>query len=262
MKTDKDLEKILKDKTSGSSEVLFKLNNYFKDIIGEPKKFKFTIQIVKKELSHFSSVDNYVKSLETIYSTKSHQEIEDFLNTYYKIQLSKYQKLYKNSKPFLINAKTILTISNSKTLAEFFKIWKKENRRLKVIVCESRPKYEGRIFARTLLHENIKVELITDFMISLFIPKVDAVILGADSILKNGNVINKVGSLTAALLCKQLSKPFYVLTTKEKFTNRKTLRQNEQLKSEVWNYQNKNLTIKNIYFEEVPKKLITKIITD
>ncbi|MCL5028243.1 MAG: hypothetical protein M1480_04380 [Bacteroidetes bacterium] len=256
------LQKILNDKTSGSSEILINLNNYFKKIIVEPDKFRLTIQLAKKKFSHFSSIDNYLKSLEKIYSIKDQNELKDFINSFDKEHQTKYQQLYKNAKPILQNIKTVIAISNSKTLIEVFKLWRKDNKQLKVIVCESRPKNEGRIFAKVLLKENIKVEFITDFMISLYIPKVDAVILGADSILKNGSIINKVGSYTAAVICRHFKKPCYVLTTKEKLSSKLTFNQKEQSKSEVWNYKHKSLTIKNLYFEEVPKKYITKIISD
>ncbi len=255
------LQKILNDKTSGSTEILINLNNYFKKIINEPDKFKLTLQLAKKELSCFSSIDNYIKSLEKIYSTKDSKALNDFINSFNELHQNKYQQLYKNAKPFLKNLKTVLTISNSKTLIEVFKLWRKDNRKLKVIVCESRPKNEGRIFAKALLKENIKVEFITDFMISQYIPKVDAVILGADSILENGNIINKTGSFTAALLSRQFKKSCYVITTKEKLSSKRTFNQKEQNKNEVWNYEHKSLAIKNLYFEEVPKKYITKTIS-
>ncbi len=262
MKASKELEKILSDKTSGSSEILLKLNNYFRKIIDEPEKFSLTIRLVKKELPYFTSIDNYIKHLENICPSEDKKVVIDFITSFDEISYNKYQRIYENAKPVLKNLKTVLTISNSKTIAEFFKLWRKDNKQLKVIVCESRPKNEGRIFTKALLKENIKVEFITDFMISHYFPKVDAVILGADSILKNGNVINKTGSLSAALLCRQFKKPCYVLASKDKFTNKKTFYQKEQNKNEVWNFRHMLLTINNIYFEEVSKKFITKLITE
>ncbi len=262
MKTKNALQNILNDKTSGSSEVLFNLNKYFKKIINNRQKFRLAIQQAKEKLSHFSSIDNYLKSLEKIYSAKDLKGLDDFINSFEEKHIARYERLYKNAKPSLKNLKTVLTISNSKTLVEVFSLWRKDNKNLKVIMCESRPKNEGRIFAKALLKENIKVEFITDFMISLYIPKIDAVILGADSILKNGTVINKTGSFIAAALSRQFKKPCYVITTKEKLSDRLTFNQKEQSKNEVWNYIHKSLTIKNLYFEEVPKKFITKIISD
>jgi translation initiation factor 2B subunit (eIF-2B alpha/beta/delta family) len=99
-------------------------------------------------------------------------------------------------------------------------------------------------------------------MVSLFIHKADAVIIGADKILRNGNVINKVGSLATAILCKYYKKPFYVIATRNKFTNEKRLKSGEKDYKEIWNFTHPKLKITNIYFEEIDRRLIIKIITE
>ncbi len=119
-----------------------------------------------------------------------------------------------------------------------------------------------RILTKLFLKEGVKCELILDSMLPYFIKKTGAVIIGADKILKNGNVINKVGTLNAAILCRHYKKPFYVIASKEKRSNQTAFKSIPQNSNEVWNYSHKNLTVNNFYFEEVDKKLITKIITD
>ena len=120
-----------------------------------------------------------------------------------------YMNIYRNAEKLFSGFNTILTLSNSKTLLEVFKIWSKRNKNLKVIVCESRPKNEGIILAKALAQEQIKVRLITDASMSNFIAKADVVIIGADIILKNGNVVNKTGSRSAAIISKHFKKPFH-----------------------------------------------------
>jgi translation initiation factor 2B subunit (eIF-2B alpha/beta/delta family) len=104
--------------------------------------------------------------------------------------------------------------------------------------------------------------MITDAMAGIFVPKADAVIVGADAVLKNENVINKTGSLSLAILCKHFNKPFYVVTTKSKYLNKKYYRINEDSSGKVWKYSHPNLTTKNIQFEEIDKKLIKEIISE
>ena len=254
------LEKILRDKISGSEQILSGLNNYLLENINDRAEIKSAVKKIKANLFHFAAVENYISSLdETLKSNNN--KVEDFIRKISTNSENKFLRLYKRAEPYLKNIRTVLTLSNSKTLLEIFRLWVKDNRRIDVIVCESRPKHEGRIFAKHLLKENIKVNVITDAMISLYIPHTDAVILGADSILKNGNVINKTGSLAAALLCKYYKKPCYIIASKEKLSNKKRFRQEKQTEDEIWKFRNKNLNITNYYFEEVPKKLITKIIS-
>ena len=168
----------------------------------------------------------------------------------------------KIAEKLLIGINKILTLSNSKTVFELLKRYSKINKILKIFICESRPQNEGRVLTKLLLDENIKCEMILESMLPHFIQKTDAVIIGADKILKNGNVINKIGSLNAALLSKKYKKPFYVIASKDKFSNQVSYNPIQKDSNEIWNYSNENLKINNFYFEEIEKKLITKIITN
>jgi translation initiation factor 2B subunit (eIF-2B alpha/beta/delta family) len=116
--------------------------------------------------------------------------------------------------------------------------------------------------AEELAANGIKVELITDAMIGLYVHKVDAAIIGADMVLKNRNVVNKVGSKALALMCKENKKPLYVVTTRSKFSNKDNFKPKKEKPDEIWNMKIKNLSISNTYFEKVDKKLITKIFTN
>ena len=259
LKNKNKLDKILTDKTSGSELILSGLNNYLLEIIDDLKVVEFALRKIKTGLFQFTGVENYISSFEKVLKSNHTGEPEKFLRQFAENSENKFVRIYKNAEPFLKNIRTLLTLSNSKTLLEIFKLCAQNNKLIKVIICESRPKFEGRIFAKHLLNENIKVEVITDVMMSYCIPRADAVILGADSILINGNVINKTGSFAAAVLCKYYKKPCYVLASKDKFSKKAKYSQNKQAIEEIWKFRDKNLNIINYYFEEVPKELITKI---
>ena len=63
-----------------------------------------------------------------------------------------------------------------------------------------------------LLEENIPVTLITDSMAGYFLNrgKADCVIVGADRIAVNGDVANKIGTYSIAVIAKENNVPFYV----------------------------------------------------
>ncbi|MGD1006809.1 MAG: hypothetical protein ABR980_06225 [Ignavibacteriaceae bacterium] len=261
MENKNKLDKILTDKTSGSEQILSGLNNYLLEIINDRKVVEFALKKVKADLFQFTGVENYINSFEKVLKSNRTGEPEKFLRRFAINSENKFLRIYKNAEPYLKNIHTVLTLSNSKTLLEIFKLWAQNNKRLHVIICESRPKFEGRIFAKQLLKQDIKVELITDAMMSCCIPKADAVILGADSISNNGNVINKTGSLAAAILCRYYKKPCYILASNDKLSKKTKFKQKKQAVEEIWKFRDKNLNITNYYFEEIPKELITKIIS-
>jgi methylthioribose-1-phosphate isomerase len=86
-------------------------------------------------------------------------------------------------------------------------------KRLKVLADETRPFLQGaRLTAWELWKDNIDVRVISDNMSGAFMRQglVDAVIVGADRIAANGDVANKIGTYTVAVLARQHDIPFYV----------------------------------------------------
>jgi len=83
----------------------------------------------------------------------------------------------------------------------------------RVYACETRPLLQGaRLTALELSREGIPVTVITDNMAGYVMRKglVNRVVVGADRIAGNGDVANKVGTYTLAVLAKTHGLPFYV----------------------------------------------------
>jgi len=84
---------------------------------------------------------------------------------------------------------------------------------VRVYVDETRPLLQGaRLTAWELLQEGIPATLITDNMAGLLMKqgKVNAVIVGADRIARNGDVANKIGTYSLAVIAHENNVPFYV----------------------------------------------------
>lgn len=74
-------------------------------------------------------------------------------------------------------------------------VWEKlKGRNIKIIISESRPLYEGRTVAEKIAKLGLSVTLITDAQIGLFVENADMALVGADSILPNGDLVNKAGT--------------------------------------------------------------------
>jgi methylthioribose-1-phosphate isomerase len=84
---------------------------------------------------------------------------------------------------------------------------------VRVLACETRPFLQGaRLTAWELKQEGIPVVLITDSMAGALMGRgeIDSVVVGADRIAANGDVANKVGTYTHAVLSRRHGIPFYV----------------------------------------------------
>ena len=121
-------------------------------------ELKFIIHKLKKAFPAFSGIQNYLYNLERTINRK------DSIRKFFKILI--IQNVFtvtfsKNALPYLKKKKNILTISNSKTVFEILTRLASVTK-LSVFICESRPKYEGRIIAEKLASRKIKTQLITE----------------------------------------------------------------------------------------------------
>jgi len=116
---------------------------------------------------------------------------------------------------------TLLTHCNAGPLATagygtalgVIKAVKDQGKKVSVFVTETRPLLQGaRLTTWELMQEGIPVTLITDSMAGYFMQqkKIDCVIVGADRIAANGDVANKIGTYTLAVLAKENKIPLYV----------------------------------------------------
>ena len=77
---------------------------------------------------------------------------------------------------------------------------------------ETRPVLQGaRLTAFELAQAGVDVTLITDSMAAhLMSQEIDLVIVGTDRVTANGDVVNKIGTLSVAIAAKHFSTPFWV----------------------------------------------------
>ena len=88
-----------------------------------------------------------------------------------------------------------------------------QGKKIRVIADETRPVLQGaRLTAWELMQDKIPVTLITDNMAGSIMRQglIDLCVVGADRIAANGDVANKIGTYSVAVLAKAHRIPFYV----------------------------------------------------
>jgi len=135
-----------------------------------------------------------------------------------------------------------------------------------VINTETRPAFQGRITAKNLVENGIKVKHVVDSGVYQMMDKADVFVSGCDSILSNGSIINKIGTTQISLIAEKFGVHHYVLTHIDKFDPLSLYDSESNLDkrppNEIWGYKNKNLEIINNAFDLVPSYLIQQIITN
>jgi methylthioribose-1-phosphate isomerase len=110
------------------------------------------------------------------------------------------------------NAGALATVDHGTALGVIRTAFK-EGKKIHVYVDETRPVLQGaRLTAWELMQEKIPFTLITDNMAGflMFQKKVNLIIVGADRIARNGDVVNKIGTYSLSVLARENKVPFYV----------------------------------------------------
>ena len=149
-----------------------------------------------------------------------------------------------------------------------------KDKHISVIANETRPYLQGaRLTAWELVQEGIPCTLITDSMAGHLMSQgeVDVVVVGADRIAANGDVVNKIGTYALAVLAQRHGIPFYVAAPLSTFDasipDGSRIPIEERPAEEVTGYRGtrwapEGVGVRNPAFDVTPAELVTGIISE
>jgi methylthioribose-1-phosphate isomerase len=149
-----------------------------------------------------------------------------------------------------------------------------QGKKIHVYADETRPFLQGsRLTAWELMKDGIPTTVISDNMSGAIMRqgKIGAVIVGADRIAANGDVANKIGTYTVAVLAKEHGIPFYVAapisTVDLETPDGSKIPIEQRNPAEVTTIAGKLMTpegvqIENPAFDVTPAKYVTAIVTE
>jgi methylthioribose-1-phosphate isomerase len=180
------------------------------------------------------------------------------------------------------DGKTVLTHCNAGALATagygtalgVIRAAIESGKKIDVFADETRPFLQGaRLTAWELQQDGIPTTLITDNMAGHFLRsgRIGCVVVGADRIASNGDVANKIGTYSVAVLAKENGVPFYVAAPVSTFDL--TLASGDQIpieqrpSSEVTHVFGvpvapENIRVENPAFDVTPARYVTAIICE
>lgn len=174
------------------------------------------------------------------------------------------EKILQHSKNLIKKNSIIYTHCHSSTVTGI--IIHNKNKIKSVNCTETRPLFQGRKTAKELTDARIPLTFYVDSAMRLALKDSNLALIGADSILKNGKVINKIGSELVAETCQLFKVPLYICTDSWKFDPQSLHKKETEIEyrptKEVWENPPKNLKILNPAFEKINPRLITGIISE
>ena len=192
------------------------------------------------------------------------------------------QQMGRHGEPLLADGARVLTHCNAGALATagygtalgVIRAAVEAGKKISVIADETRPFLQGsRLTAWELQKDNIPVTLICDNMAGYLMSKgdIDCVIVGADRIAANGDVANKIGTYTVAVLAKEHNIPFYVAapisTIDLSLSDGSLIPIEERDEREITHIKDiqlapEGISVRNPAFDVTPHRLVTAIITE
>lgn len=155
------------------------------------------------------------------------------------------ERVSRNLSKILLKKRRILTHSYSNTVKRALQLCK--DGAPQIYVTESAPAFEGRMLARDLKDLELSARVLPDTATQSFPVDFDAIVVGADSILADGSVVNKTGTKDIAQTAGQLGIPVFVGAEMAKLNAMQFLGQPLQLAA---------------IFDQTPSDYITSFVTE
>jgi methylthioribose-1-phosphate isomerase len=188
----------------------------------------------------------------------------------------------RHGAPLVPDHKTVLTHCNAGALATagfgtalgVIRAAVRAGKQIDVFADETRPFLQGaRLTAWELQQDGIPTTLITDNMAGHFLKsgRIGCVVVGADRIAANGDVANKIGTYSVAVLAKENDVPFYVAapisTLDLTLSSGELIPIEERASVEVTHVQGVHvaphgISVANPAFDVTPNRYVTAIITE
>lgn len=154
----------------------------------------------------------------------------------------------RNAAAMLPDDGCVLTHSYSTTVLRALELGMKAGRKFQAYVTESYPGMEGKQLAKALVQIGVPVRLVADSTVEAMISDVNLVLVGADSVLKDGSLLHKIGTRNIAAKANERGIPLYAVC--------------ETMKFSTADFLGEHIQASETLFDVTPSKFILKFITE
>jgi len=204
------------------------------------------------------------------YIKSKHQEgekIKKAVNQFQEIVNNAVEEIVEKGATYMPENVSVMTHCHSSLVEKILKEARGRGKLEKVIVTETRPRYQGRITAEELSEKGISVTVCVDSARIELIDEADISLVGADVITSDSYLLNKIGTHEMALISHNIKGKNFLVATKLLKIAPMTLegkRQEieERDPDEVWDHPPQKVTVRNPAFDATPPRFINSMITE
>jgi translation initiation factor 2B subunit (eIF-2B alpha/beta/delta family) len=166
---------------------------------------------------------------------------------------------------FLQDGMAILTRGYDPMTASVFQVAAARGIKLHIVISEGRPRDDGVKMASVLNHPNLKVTVIPDSSVGLWMHEIDVVLIGTDLVLEDGGLLAPAGTYTICLLGSVHNKPVHCVCETFKFM-RKFVLEADDLREYQRNMSyvptGAKVACDALEFDFTPAKYVTLLLTE
>ena len=269
-----EIEKLRSDNTSGANELSSKaieiIQIFSREINSDKNLDSLLKELCNQIINSRPSMAPLINTIGYLYDNLEEYTV-DSINTviqkFYVHQSEIRDRLEQNFNAFIhelnYSKPRIMLISYSSTIVNMLN--KEKNIDFIFYILESRPLNEGQKTAEAL-GDKFETHLIIDAAVGKFMDDIDLILIGIDSILENGSIVNKIGTYPLSVLAKSNGKRVYAVGDTLKYNLRSHFGLPVEIVQkpsiEVIGRKEHNFLVENFYFDITPAKFIHRIISD
>ncbi len=170
--------------------------------------------------------------------------------------------------PILPLRGTVATVSAGETVRATLLAAHAAGRVARVLIAESRPLREGVGLARALAAAGLDVAVVADAALPGLVDAQTTGLVGADRLTEDA-MIGKIGSYPLALALARIRRPLLLTADTGKILPRSLAPEAEEvfdpeeiLESAGFTEGGRTIAVRNVYFESVPLRLVSRVITE
>ncbi|VVB54630.1 Ribose 1,5-bisphosphate isomerase [uncultured archaeon] len=193
------------------------------------------------------------------------KNVGDSIRSFVTEQRNAKDKIAQYGSNLISDGEVILTHCNSDTVIAILTKAQESGKKIHVYATETRPRMQGHLTVKALVANNVPATLIVDSAVHhvLKTKHVDKVIVGADTVYANGDVINKIGTSQVALCAHVMDVDFIVASQTLKFSPESVGGARVHIEErDVREVADFNVPIYNPAFDITPHHYIDAIVTE
>ncbi|MDZ7689520.1 MAG: hypothetical protein U5J64_12575 [Halobacteriales archaeon] len=180
-------------------------------------------------------------------------------------QIDRQDAMDENGAPLVGEDDVVYTHCHSSSVTSVLETVAEEHD-FRARVTETRPLYQGRETARELAETGVPVRFYVDSGARIALREADIMMIGADAVLDNGKVVNKIGSEMFAEVAGGYDVPVYVVTNSWKYDPMSSFGYETEIEErageEVWSDPPEGVDVVNYAFERIAPEKVDGIVSE